>query len=76
MIIAKLTAILRLSCALDSSNKQKFTNVKITPGEGELVLRVDTDINIELEKGLFEEKAEFFEEVYNIRPILKQKKSI
>lgn len=75
-IIAKLTAILRLACALDSSNKQKFTNVKITPGEGELVLRVDTDVNIELEKGLFDEKAKFFEEVYNVHPILKQKKSI
>jgi hypothetical protein len=33
-------------------------------------------MNIELEKGLFDEKAMFFEEVYNIHPILKQKKSI
>ena len=76
MIIAKLTAILRLTCALDSSSKQKFTNVKITLDEGELILRVDTDLNIELEKGLFEEKTKFFEEVYNVHPILKQKKSI
>jgi exopolyphosphatase/guanosine-5'-triphosphate,3'-diphosphate pyrophosphatase len=36
---------------------------------------VDTDKNIELEKGLFDGKAEFFEEVYNVKPILKQKKS-
>ena len=76
MIIAKLTAILRLACALDSSHKQKFTNVKITLDEGELILRVDTDLNIELEKGLFDDKVRFFEEVYNVHPVLKQKKSI
>ena len=76
MIIAKLTAILRLACALDSSHKQKFTNVKIALDEGELILRVDTDLNIELEKGLFEDKAKFFEEVYNVHPVMKQKKSI
>ena len=76
LIIAKLTAILRLACALDSSHKQKFTNVKITLDEGELILRVDTDQNIELEKGLFDEKAMFFEEVFNVHPVLKQKKSI
>ena len=75
LIIAKLTAILRLACALDSSHKQKFTNVKITLDDDELILRVDTDKNIELEKGLFDGKAEFFEEVYNVKPILKQKKS-
>lgn len=76
LIIAKLTAILRLACALDSSHKQKFTNVKITLDDDELILRVDTDKNIELEKGLFDGKAEFFEEVYNVKPILKQKKTI
>ena len=76
MIIAKLTAILRLACALDSSHKQKFTGLKITSDEGELILRVETDLNMELEKGLFDEKARFFEEVYNVHPVLKQKKSI
>ena len=75
LIIAKLTAILRLACALDSSHRQKFTNVKITLDDDELILRVDTDKNIELEKGLFDGKAEFFEEVYNVKPLLKQKKS-
>ena len=76
MIIAKLTAILRLSCALDSSNRQKFATMKASLEEGELILKVDTDLNMELEKGLFEEKARFFEEVYNVRPVLKQKKTV
>ena len=76
MIIAKLTAILRLSCAMDSSNKQKFSTMKVSLDEGELILKVDTDVNMELEKGLFEEKARFFEEVYNVRPVLKQKKTV
>ncbi len=75
IIIAKLTAILRLACALDSSHKQKCTNVKIHFEEAELIIRVDTDQNIELEKGLFDEHAKLFEEVFTVHPILKQKKS-
>ena len=76
MIIAKLTAILRLACAMDSSHKQKFTNVKVSLEDSRLILRADTDKNIELEKGLFDSKVRFFEEVYNVQPVLKQKKSI
>lgn len=30
--------------------------------------------DITLEKGLFKRKADFFEEVYGIKPVLKQKK--
>ncbi|MBR3039669.1 MAG: exopolyphosphatase [Lachnospiraceae bacterium] len=76
LIIAKLTAILRLACALDSSHKQKFTNVKVSLEDNNLILRVDTDKNIELEKGLFDSKVKFFEEVYNVQPVLKQKRRI
>lgn len=72
--IAKLVAILRLANGLDRSHKQKFTNVKITLNEDELIITVDTAEDITLEKGLFGARADFFEEVYNIRPVIRKKR--
>ncbi len=74
ILLEKLTAMLRVANALDRSHKQKFKNVKIVLKERELIITVDTVDNILLEKGLFGEKAEFFEEVFSIEPVIKQKK--
>lgn len=73
--IAKLTAILRLANGLDRSHKQKFRNVKISLKEDELIMTVDTTEDITLEKGLFGARADFFEEVYNIRPVIRKKRT-
>lgn len=73
--IAKLTAILRLANGLDRSHKQKFKNVKIALKEDELIMTVDTTEDITLEKGLFGARADFFEEVYNIRPVIRKKRT-
>ena len=72
--IAKLTAILRLANGLDRSHKQKFKDVKISLKEDKLIFTVDTDEDITLEKGLFGARADFFEEVYSIRPVIKRKR--
>ena len=74
LIIAKLTAILRVADGLDRSNKQKFKEVKAAVRDGKLFLSVDTMEDITLERGLFGEKAKFFEEVYSIVPVIRQKK--
>lgn len=74
LTIAKLTAILRVANALDKSHKQKFKNFKTTLKDNQLVILVETNDDITLERGLFQEKADFFEEVYSIRPVIKQKK--
>ncbi len=74
LMIAKLTAIIRVANALDKSHKQKFQDIKATLKEGELLLMVDNSMDITLEKGLFQEKADFFEEVYSVRPIIRQKR--
>ncbi|WP_236354810.1 Ppx/GppA phosphatase family protein [Konateibacter massiliensis] len=74
LVLEKITAIIRVANALDRSHRQKFKNVKITLKEKELLLTLDTMSNILLEKGLFKEKAEFFEEVFSIKPVIKQKK--
>ena len=74
LTVAKLTAILRLANGLDRSHKQKFRNIRATVKDSELILSVDTDLDITLERGLFSAKADFFEEVFSIRPVIHQRK--
>ena len=73
MVIAKLTAILKLANALDQSQKQKFKDLKLTLKDHKLLIYVFTEEDITLEQGFLEEIADFFEEVYSIRPFIKRK---
>ena len=73
--IAKLTAILRVANTLDRSHKQKIKDIRVTLKDNHTMqILVDTTEDLTLEQALLGEKAEFFEEVYSIRPILKAKK--
>lgn len=72
--VAKLTAILRVANALDRTHKQKFKDVKVSVKDRELVINIDTRDDITLEKGLFTNRAAFFEEVYGITPVIRQKR--
>lgn len=72
--IAKLTAILKIANGLDRSHKQKFKDVKMALRDGQLIITVDTAVDITLEKGLFAKRADFFEEVYSVKPVIRQKK--
>ena len=72
LTIAKLTAILKIANGLDRSHKQKFKNVKTALKEEQLIITVDASLDITLEKGLFSRRAEFFEEVYSVRPVIRQ----
>ncbi len=74
--IAKLVAILRVANALDRSHRQKIREMKAVLKGNTLALNVDTQEDIDLEKGLFPEKAEFFEEVFGICPEIRQKKKL
>ena len=74
LIVMKLTALLRLANALDRSHKQKINHMKISMKNQQLLVVIDTMEDITLEKERFEQKADFFEEIYGIRPILKQKR--
>lgn len=75
LIVAKLTAILRLANSLDRSHKQKMKGAKAALKDGELVLTVNTQEDITLEKGFFDACTGFFKEVFSVTPILKQKKN-
>ena len=74
LTVAKLTAILRLANSLDRSHKQKMKGVKASLQENELILKIDTQEDITLEKGFFQTSADFFKEVYSITPVIRQKK--
>ena len=73
LTIAKLTAILKVANGLDRSHKQKFKNVKTALKDEELIITVDASLDITLEKGLFSKRAEFFAEVYSVRPVIRQR---
>lgn len=74
--VAKLTAILRLVNALDRSHMQKIDTMKASIKENELILTINTKKDFTLERGLVQDKLDFFEEVYSIRPVIKVKKTI
>ena len=76
MTIAKLVAILRVANAMDRSHKQKASAYNIVVKDKQLLITIDTLYDLTLERGLFTDKAEFFELVYGIKPVLKQKRSI
>ncbi len=74
--VAKLVAILKVANAMDRSHKQKITKFSVTIKNKQLVIMADTVHDIALESGLFESKANFFEDAYGIRPVLRQKRSV
>ena len=74
LVVAKLTAILRVANGLDRTHKQKFKDIKVSVKDKQLIINIDTRADITLEKGLFTNRASFFEEVFGIMPVIKQKK--
>ena len=74
--IAKINAILRLADAMDRSHKQKFTAITTTLRSQVLTITGSTLYDITLEHGIFQNHSDFFEEVFGIQPILKQKKTM
>ena len=74
--IARLTAILRVANGLDRTHRQKFKDVKVAVKGAELVITVDTQKDITLEKGMFSNRAGFFLDIYGIRPVIRQKRGI
>ena len=74
LIVAKLSAILRVSNAMDRSHRQKFKNVKAQVRGKELVITIETEEDIALEKALFDAKTAYFERIFSIKPVIKEKR--
>jgi exopolyphosphatase/guanosine-5'-triphosphate,3'-diphosphate pyrophosphatase len=76
LLIAKLTAILRLANAMDRSHYQKVKSLKAVFKDRELQLVIDSDRDISLELGLLKDKVAFFEEVFGIRLVIRRKRKM
>ena len=74
LIILKLLAILKVANALDRSHKQKIKNVSMRVKDRELVITIEANSSLALEKGLFKKNADFFEQTFSIKPVLKENK--
>ncbi len=74
LTVAKLTAILRLASSLDRSHKQKFMDMKAVLRDNELHLSAQTKEDTTLEISYFATRAAFFQEVFSVTPVMKQRK--
>ena len=74
LLVAKLTAILRLANAMDRSHYQKVEALREVLKDRELQMIIDSSRDISLELGLLRDKVQFFEEVFGIRLVLKRKR--
>lgn len=76
LTIAKLTAILRLANSMDRSHAGKLSDCKLSVKDGKLVIITGYDGDVTLERMSIEDKGDFFEEIFGIRPVLKQKRGV
>ena len=76
ILIAKLTAILRLANSMDRSHRGKLADCRMAVRDNELIITTGYQGNMALEIASFEQKADFFEEIFGVRPVLKQKRRV
>ncbi len=76
IVIAKLAALLRIANVLDKSHTQKIEDIEVSVKDDKIIITARTYEDLTLESGLFEARADFFEKVYGIRPVLRQKRSV
>ena len=70
----KMAAILRLANGMDRSHLQRIQDVRVTVKDNELKIMANTIYDITLEQGMMESRAHFFEQIYGLRPMLRQKR--
>lgn len=74
LTVAKCAAILRVANAMDRSHKQKFKNVRAALKGKQLIISIETADGMMLEKTMFGAKAGMFEDVFSIKPVIREKK--
>lgn len=76
VLVAKLSAIIRLGDALDKSHKQKFTEIETVFSENSLIIKAPAGGEAALEEWAFRQKAEFFNDVFGIHAKLQVERTI
>lgn len=61
---------------MDRSHRQKFKHVKAAIRGRQLVITVETQDQMILEKGLFAVKAEMFERIFGMQPVIREKRML
>ena len=74
--VAKLTAMLRLANAMDRGHNEKMADCKMSVRENTLVISTAYPGDLSLEIMEVNAKADFFEEIFGIRPLVKQKRKV
>lgn len=70
IIMIKLTAILRAATGLAKNTEKTIEDISAHIKNKELIIKVVTKDRLLLEKGLFSERTDTFEEVFGITPVL------
>ena len=76
LTVAKLSAIFRVADGICRSYRTKLTGVRTMVRDGELIITIDSDEDFSLEKGFFARKSGLFEEVFSLRPVIRNKKKL
>lgn len=74
LLITKLTAILRLGTALMPAVHKKLKGMRMEVKKNQLLVTAETIEDMTLERILLQSKADYFEQVFGIRPVIRQKK--
>ncbi len=74
LIIAQLTAIIKLASTLDQSRKNKVGKLTYSLKDSELIVKVTTTHNTQLENYYFNRDSKWVERIYDLKPVLKVKR--
>lgn len=74
MIVAKLSAILRIAEALDKGHIKKFDDIDLKISDNELIIIISTLKNTKVEEWSFNIKSAYFRTVFGMNAVLKKKR--
>ncbi|AGP69502.1 Exopolyphosphatase [Lacticaseibacillus paracasei] len=66
LVVAKLSALLRVADSLDASRQQKIQQLRVSVKPNEVLLTARADDDIELERWTLARKGKFFSEVFGL----------
>ena len=76
LTVAKLTAIFRVADGICRSYRTKFKGIRTMIKDSELLITIDSEEDFSLEKGFFGRKSDLFEEVFSLKPVIRNKRII
>ncbi|MBO4242187.1 MAG: hypothetical protein J5883_02795 [Clostridiales bacterium] len=68
VLVSKLTAIIRIADAMDSSHKQKIKEMSVTLHQDKLHISCEVTADMSFEEWSFEHRSKLFEEVIGVKP--------